>query len=179
MFADFEPAPIDRLMGRILVDRTMEMLVSVHHPKLRRFVASSGRARMSGVLVEQDGIYAALHAVSREGMANYLDQPAIAKAHGMPVWGYDFPPGRAAIQSLRSPWAPDWVAGLVDDKPVPFEETSAETTAATSSRRCGGAPGSAPGMVWPAPTSATARSTCWASGCAQPRWRRGWRISAR
>jgi hypothetical protein len=128
MFADFGPLPIDRLMGRILVDRTMEMLVSVHHPKLRRFVASSGRARMSGVLVEQDGIYAALHTVSKAGVANYLDQPASARAHGMAVWGYDFPPGRAAVQSLRSPWAPDWVAGLVDNKPVPFEETSAETT---------------------------------------------------
>ncbi len=128
MFADFGPQPIDRLMGRIMVDRTMEMLVSIHHPKLRRFVASSGRARMSGVLVEQDGIYAALHTVSKTGAANYLDQPADAKVHGMPVWGYDFPPGRAAMQSLRTPWAPEWVAALIDDKPVPFEETSAETT---------------------------------------------------
>ena len=127
MFADYAPAPIERLMGRILVDRTMEMLVSVHHPKLRRFVSSSGRARISGVLVEQDGIYGAVHASSRKGTANYLDKPANATAEGMPVWGYDFPPGRAAIQSLHSPWAPDWVAGLIDDKPVPFEETSAET----------------------------------------------------
>ena len=46
----------------------------------------------------------------------------------MPVWGYDFPPGRVAIQTLQQPWAPSWVAGLIDDKPVPFEETSAETT---------------------------------------------------
>jgi hypothetical protein len=127
MFADYAPAPIDRLMGRILVDRTMEMLVSVHHPKLRRFVSSSGRARVSGVLVEQDGVYGAVHASSRNGTANYLDKPANATAEGMPVWGYDFPPGRAAIQSLQSPWTPDWVAGLIDDKPVPFEETSAET----------------------------------------------------
>jgi len=127
MFADYAPLPIDRLMGRILVDRTMEMLVSVHHPKLRRFVSSSGRARMSGVLVEQDGVYGAVHASSKNGAANYIDKPADAKAEGMPVWGYDFPPGRAAIQSLHSPWAPDWVAGLIDDKPVPFEETSAET----------------------------------------------------
>ncbi|HET6221819.1 MAG TPA: hypothetical protein VFE11_06615, partial [Dongiaceae bacterium] len=127
MFADYAPLPIDRLMGRILVDRTMEMLVSVHHPKLRRFVSSSGRARISGVLVEQDGIYGAVHASSRAGSANYLDKRADAMAAGMPVWGYDFPPGRAAIQSLHSPWAPDWVAGLIDDKPVPFEETSAET----------------------------------------------------
>lgn len=127
MFCDFAPAPIDRLMGRILVDRTMEMLVSVHHPKLRRFVSSSGRARMSGVLVEQDGVYGAVHAASKAGTAIYLDRPADATEHGMPVWGYDFPPGRAAVQGLHSPWLPDWAAGLIDDKPLPFEETSAET----------------------------------------------------
>ncbi len=33
-----------------------------------------------------------------------------------------------ALQTLHSPWAPRWAAGLIDDKPVPFEETSAETT---------------------------------------------------
>lgn len=127
MFADYAPLPIDRLMGRILVDRTMEMLVSVHHPKLRRFVSSSGRSRISGVLVEQDGVYGAVHASSRKGTANYLDKAANATVEGMPVWGYDFPPGRTAIQTLHSPWTPDWAAGLIDDKPVPFEETSAET----------------------------------------------------
>lgn len=127
MFADHAPLPVDRLMGRILVDRTMEMLVSVHHPRLRRFVSSSGRARISGVLVEQDGIYGAIHAASRVGTANYLDRPSDAREHGMPVWGYDFPPGRVAIQGLAAPWAPEWVAGLIDDKPLPFEETSAET----------------------------------------------------
>ena len=127
MFADYAPLPVDRLMGRILVDRTMEMLVSVHHPKLRRFVSSSGRARIAGVLVEQDGVYGAIHAASRTGAANYLDRASDATEHGMPVWGYDFPPGRVAIQSLATPWAPDWVAGLIDDKPLPFEETSAET----------------------------------------------------
>ena len=127
MFADYAPLPIDRLMGRILVDRTMEMLVTVHHPRLRRFVSSSGRARMAGLLVEQDGVYGAVHSASKAGVANYLDRKADATEHGMPVWGYDFPPGRAAIQGLHSPWAPDWVAGLIDDKPVPFEETSAES----------------------------------------------------
>ena len=127
MFADYAPLPVDRLMGRVLVDRTMELLVSVHHPALRRFVSSSGRARLSGVLVEQDGVYGAIHAASRAGTANYLDRPADAREHGMPVWGYDFPPGRAAIQGLATPWAPEWVAGLIDDKPLPFEETAAET----------------------------------------------------
>ena len=127
MFADFAPTAVDRLMGRILVDRTMEMLITLYHPALRRCVSSSNRARLSGVLVEQDGIYGALHAVSKEGAVKYADQPADAKVRGMPVWGYDFPAGRVAMQSLHRPWAPFWVAGLIDDKPVPFEETSADT----------------------------------------------------
>ncbi len=64
MFADFAPTPVDRLMGRILVDRTMELLTTLYHSRLRRFVSSSGRARISGVLVEQDGILGAkLHTV--------------------------------------------------------------------------------------------------------------------
>jgi hypothetical protein len=127
MIADFAPDSIDRLMGRILVDRTMELLVSVFHPRLRRFVSSSGRARVSGLLVEQDGIYGAVHTLSKAGAVNYLDQQSSATAAGMPVWGYDFPAGRVAVQSLASPWLPDWASGLVDDKPVPFEETAAET----------------------------------------------------
>lgn len=128
MFADFAPAAIDRLMGRILVDRSMELLITAYHSRLRRFVSSSGRARISGVLVEQDGIFGALHTVSKDGALIHLDAGANAKAQGLPVWGYDFPPGRVAIQTLQQPWAPSWMAGLIDDKPVPFEETAAETT---------------------------------------------------
>ncbi len=127
MFADFAPMPIDRLIGRILVDRTMEMLVSVYHPALRRLVAPSGRARISGILVEQDGIYGALHTVSKKGVVNHLDKTSAETVHGMPAWGYDFPPGRVAMQSLHQPWAPDWVSGPIDDKQLPVEETSADT----------------------------------------------------
>jgi hypothetical protein len=90
MFVDFAPTPIDRLMGRILVDRTMEMLITVYHPGLRRFVAASTRARLPSVLVEQDGIYGALHTVSKAGVLKYLDKPASAVVHGMPVWGAIF-----------------------------------------------------------------------------------------
>jgi hypothetical protein len=127
MFADYAPIPLDRLMGRILVDRTLEMLVSVYHPALRRFVASASRARLSGLLVEQDGIYGALHTVSRAGVVNHLDRMAAETVHGMPAWGYDFPPGRVAMQSLQQPWASDWVSGVIDDKPLPSEETAADT----------------------------------------------------
>jgi hypothetical protein len=130
MFADFAPTAVDRLMGRILVDRTMEMLVTLYHSRLRRFVSSSGRARIAGVLVEQDGIYSALHTVSKDGVIKYVDRAAIRenRVHDLPIWGYDLPPGRVAMQSVVQPFAPTWVAGLIDDKPVPFEETAMETT---------------------------------------------------
>jgi hypothetical protein len=127
MIADFGPTALDRLIGRILLDRSLEMLISVYHSRLRRFVSSSGRARLSGVLVEQDGIYGALHTVSKDGTLIHADIPSGGHVHDLPVWGYDFPPGRVAIQSLQQPWAPSWMAGLIDDKPA-FEETAAETT---------------------------------------------------
>ena len=57
-------------------------------------MASSGRARLPGVLVEQDGIYGALHTLSKAGVVNYLDKPPGRPSQGMPIWGYDFPPGR-------------------------------------------------------------------------------------
>lgn len=128
MFADFGPTSLDRLMGKVLVDRSLELLSTAYHPNLRRLVNASGRARLSGVLVEQDGIYGALHTLSKRGTLNYLDRPFNATAHGMPIWGYDFPPGRVAIQSLQQKWAPNWVTHVIDEKPLPFEETSTETT---------------------------------------------------
>ena len=131
MLADFAPTALDQLMGRIILDRSMELLATAYHPGLRRFINASGRARLSGVLVEQDGIYGALHTISKQGAVNYLDEPFGATVHGMPVWGYDFPPGRVAIQSLQSKWVPDWFANVIDDKAFPFEETSTETTRGT------------------------------------------------
>ncbi|MBN9091541.1 MAG: hypothetical protein J0J01_31865 [Reyranella sp.] len=128
MIADYGPSALDRLMGRIVLDRTMEMLISAYHSQTRRFIACSGRARLAGVLVEQDGIYGALHTLSKEGTLIHVDAGPEGKAQGLPVWGYDFPPGRVAIQTLEQPWMPGWVASLIDDKPVPFEDTAAETT---------------------------------------------------
>jgi hypothetical protein len=128
LFRDHGPTPLDRLMGRILVDRTLELLISVYHSALRRFVCSGTRVRLSGVLAEQDGIYGALHTVSKAGVVNHLDLDSTGTVHGMPAWGYDFPPGRVAMQSLAAPWAPDWVSGPIDDRSAPCEETSAETT---------------------------------------------------
>lgn len=128
MFADFGPTTLDRLMGRVILDRSLELLAAAYHPNLRRFIGPSGRARLPGVLVEQDGIYGVLHTLSRRGVLKYLDRALDAKVNGMPAWGYDFPPGRVAVQTLAGAWGSDWWTYAVDDKPIPFEETAAETT---------------------------------------------------
>ena len=126
MFADFGPSAADRLMGRIMVDRTLELLTAAYHPRLRRLISASGRARLPGLLVEQDGVYGVLHTLSRKGVLNYLDQPLDSRVHGMPVWGRDFPPGRVAVQAITSAWADEWATRAIDDKTLPFEETSAD-----------------------------------------------------
>ena len=130
MFADFGPTPIDRLMGRILVDRTMELLITrLSFADCRRFLSSAGRARICQACCSSRTASTARCIPSpRKAPPTMLDRPADSFVHGMPLWGYDFPPGRVAIQSLPSPWAPSWMAGLIDDKPVPFEHTSTETT---------------------------------------------------
>jgi len=124
MLADHAPTAYDRLMARIILERTMEMLTTVYHPGLKRMVAAAGRARISGFLTEQDGIYSALHVMSERGALLYPEQRGDARIAGLPVWGYDFPPGRVALQSLSGPWAPAWFSHVIDDKRFPFRERS-------------------------------------------------------
>ena len=127
MLADHAPTAYDRLIARIILERTMEMLATAYHPTLRRIVAAAGRARLSGLLTEQDGIYGALHVLSERGALLYPGRPSDARILGMPVWGYDFPPGRVGLQSLTSPWAPSWFKHVVDNKMFPFRESSTNT----------------------------------------------------
>ena len=122
------------------------------------------------MLVEQDGIYGALHTVSKDGTLIHSRHDADGRtAQGLPVWGYDFPPGRVAIQTpAAAAGRRRWMAGLIDDKPVRSRRRRRRPRAATSSRRCGGAPISAAGTGSPRPTSAAARSTCMAQWVRAP-----------
>ncbi len=120
MFVDFGPTAFDRLVGTLIVDKAIESIASIYHPNLRRGIHSGGRARTSGVLVEQDGVYSELHTLSKKGVLNYLDKPIGTFIHGMSLWGYDVPPGRIALQSLAAPWGAEWVAHMIDDKPLPW-----------------------------------------------------------
>ncbi len=42
----------------------------------------------------------------------------------MKAFGHEVPPGVVARQTLCGPWAPEWGANLVDEKPLPFESAN-------------------------------------------------------
>ncbi|MCL1857435.1 MAG: hypothetical protein FWF84_07360 [Kiritimatiellaeota bacterium] len=129
MFSDYGPTHLDRLMGEMIRDRAVELLTSGYHPHLRRIVGAGGRTRMSNVLgFEQEGIYGVLHTLSPAGVMFHTDKHLNATQNGMHLFGYDFPPGRVALQTRAAPWAPEWSVGMVDAKPLPYWETSSEST---------------------------------------------------
>ncbi len=123
MFADFGPTPLDRMMGQMMLTKSVEELTSSYHPALRRFIASSTRTSTPQyLLVTQDALQHIMHVLSRRGALHDLDNADLpAQA---PVIGSDTPPGRIAQQSVTAPWAPEWASYMVDEKPLPYEMTN-------------------------------------------------------
>ncbi len=127
MITDFAPRARDRLIGRIVLDRTLDLIASAYHPLLRRIVSPSERTNLEQVLVTQDGVYTVLHAMSPKGVLNYLDSPFDASVRGMKLWSVNVPPGRVAMQTSVGDWGAPWMSQLVDEKQLPFEDTATET----------------------------------------------------
>ncbi len=125
IFADFGPEKIDRMMGQSIMAKSIEELASSYHPGLRRFVSSSGRTGIAYLLGIQDGLTAIMHTLSPSGTYTDFDKKEVTATNveKMPVIGHDFQPGLAAQQSMNGPWAPDWMADIIDDKPLPYEMT--------------------------------------------------------
>lgn len=128
VFADFAPTHFDRMMGTMITDRGIEMLASAYHPHLRRAIGPAARVLIANMLgFQQEGGYSVLHTLSPRGVLFHTDKSRNATQHGMRLYGGDFPPGRVAIQSIAQPWLPEWSRRIVDEKPLPFEVTAAES----------------------------------------------------
>ena len=125
VFADFGPAALDRMMGQSIMAKSIEELTSSYHPGLRRFISSSGRTGIGYVLGIQDGLQHILHTLSREGAYTDFGRESVTapNVEKLPAIGHDYRPGQAAEQSLNGPWAPEWMAQMVDAKPLPYEST--------------------------------------------------------
>jgi hypothetical protein len=120
--ADFGPTLFDRLMTEGMLARSIDELIAAYHPALKRFVAGSARTSLEYSLAEQDGLQYVLHTLSHIGTLHDVGNPEIKNLlPGLQsVIGEEMPPQRAALQATTTPWAPDWVTNLVDDKPLPY-----------------------------------------------------------
>ena len=123
MFADFGPTPLDRLMGQAVLAKSVEELTSLYHPGLRHFISTSERTALGFLFVTQGGLEHVLHTLSRQGTLHDVDNKDI---NGMKLFDkINAPAGRIALQTMAGPWAPEWVANMVDEKPFPYELTAA------------------------------------------------------
>ena len=76
MFADFGPTALDRMMGKMMLAKSVEELTSSYHPALRRFIASSTRTSTPQyLLITQDGLQHIMHNLSRSGAIHDLNNP--------------------------------------------------------------------------------------------------------
>ena len=108
------------MMGQSLVTKGVSEIASLYHPNLRRFTSLSGRTGMGYLLVQQDGVQHIVHTLSPEGALTDLGRDEVA---GIRVIGHDLRAGVVGQATLDSPWAPQWFAKIVDEKPIPFEST--------------------------------------------------------
>jgi len=127
MAADFAPTPLDRLMARRCMTKSLDEVTSAWHPGLRRFIANSDRTSMRHLFVTQTGLVHVVHTMSTDGALHDLSNPR--RPGNLPVIGHNVPPARIAQQTAVSPWAPAWVAHMINDKPIPFELTALYTMA--------------------------------------------------
>ena len=117
--ADFSATPYDRLLGQSLLAKDVEELVSAYHPGLRSFIAGSSRTGLDHVVGTQNGINFVMDTLSRQGALRNAGEMGLPD--GIEQWGQDAAPHLIAQETLTGPWAPDWVAPMVDDKPLPYE----------------------------------------------------------
>ena len=91
----FRADPLRPAAGQSLLAKDIEELVSAYHPGLRSFIAGSSRTSLDLVLGMQDGIYHALHTLSKSGTLRDYGEKILPG--NIATWGHDFPPrpGRA------------------------------------------------------------------------------------
>lgn len=121
MFADFGPTPLDRLMGQSILAKSVDELISSWHPGLKRFITTSGRTALSHLWVTQGGLEHIVHTLSPAGTLHDVDNENI---FGMNRYDRNAPAGRIAMQTMGGPWAPEWAANMVDEKPIPYRMTT-------------------------------------------------------
>ena len=122
VMADFAPTQFDRLISEAILAKSLDELIAAYHPALKRFIAGSSRTSLEYLLAEQDGLQYLLNTLSRVGTLHDVDNPEVKTLiPGLQTAiGQEVPPLRVALQAGTNPWAPEWAANLVDEKPIPY-----------------------------------------------------------
>jgi len=133
LFADLGPERIDRMMGQMMIAKSLEELTSAFHPGLRRFISPSQRTSLTYLFGLQDGLSYILHTLSQDGALTDLEAGRAWRDSGKPTdtplpsdvppLGNQYPPGAVAQQTLNGPWGPPWVHHMLNDKPLPYRST--------------------------------------------------------
>ncbi len=110
------------MMGRKILAKSVGELAALYHPSLKRFISPSGRTGIAYLLAIQDGTKHIVRTLSKKGALTDVGRTDIPG--GMPMLGHDADPGVIAQQTLNGPWADQWLANVVDDKPLSFETTA-------------------------------------------------------
>jgi hypothetical protein len=124
-YTDFGPEEMDCMMGSMIQTKNIGELVGAYHPNLRRFISPSSRTGIAYLLGIQDGLQYILHTLSRKG--TLTDVGKETTAGGMRPIAKELSPALVAEQTAISPWAPEWMAEMVDNKPLPFAYTNSYT----------------------------------------------------
>jgi len=126
MVADFGPQIADRLIGRSQLAKSMTMIGEAYHPHLRRYVAGAARTATHHRLGNQEGLYAILHTLSRQGVYTDVETGAETLPYAnYTKFGHDLPPAEVARQAVNGSYGPLWLQHLIDEKPLPFQITAA------------------------------------------------------
>jgi hypothetical protein len=121
-FASFGPEHVDRLMGQITLQKSVDELADLYHPGLKRFITPSGRTVVSYLLATSEAPNYIIHTLSRKGAITDLGVGTVG--NNIPTAGHDTLPGEIADSTQDGPWAPSWLSHIVDEKQLPFQTRS-------------------------------------------------------
>lgn len=121
---DFSPTKYGKMLGQSSLEKSVEEISSLFHPKIKRFASPSSRTNASYLIATQDGLQGIIDSISKKDAytdSNNTNGTITAEnANNMKILGHDFSPALVAEQAKTSPWAAEWMTDVVDNKQLPF-----------------------------------------------------------